>query len=151
MARLVQCMTCLTLDKIPDCPPHIRPEDDVLLDGVCERHKFPNGDPHIGNLLSVDDATWANLEARTQIEKEVWKDQVELAATRDTYAEDALVCFNSHRRPHFCIDWMDSKKRLGNPTKEGWKSGRVKVFLCHFCPVMSNVQTEVNYKKGLYK
>lgn len=151
MPRLVQCMTCLVLEKIPDRPTSIRPEDDVLLDDVCERHKFPNGDPHIGNLYSVDDATWNSLEARTLIEKEIWKDQAEQAATRDTFAEDALKCFSKHHRPEFCIDWMNDKKRIGNPTKQGWKEGKVRVYLCHFCPCASNVRTEINRRKGLYK
>jgi hypothetical protein len=71
----------------------------------------------------------------------------EFYATKDTYAEDALRCYNLHRRPQGtdCIDWLDDRKRL---TPENWK-GR-EVYLCHFCPVASTVVTAQRLARGMY-
>jgi hypothetical protein len=72
----------------------------------------------------------------------------EFYATKDTYAEDALRCYNLHRRPQGtdCIDWQADNRRL---TPEGWKGK--EVYLCHFCPVASTVVTEMRHKRGMYK
>jgi|SRR5215467_869847 len=71
----------------------------------------------------------------------------EFYATKDTYREDAMRCFNLHRRPQGadCIDWCDSNRRL---TPEGWKGS--EVYLCHFCPVATAVVTKKRLLKGMY-
>lgn len=62
----------------------------------------------------------------------------EFYATKDTYKEDAMRCYNLHRRPQGadCIDWHDDGRRV---TPHDWK-GR-NVYLCDFCPVASAVTT----------
>lgn len=151
MPRLLQCLDCLTLDKLPDFEGDFH--DDVLLENlISEKHCFPNGERHRGNLFSVEQKTWDRLDVRTQIEKDIWKEQYERAATRDTYEMDALACYNKHNRPkEGCIDWKDDRKRIGNPTTEGWRQGRVKVYLCDFCPVKSWVATSIRHKNGQYR
>jgi hypothetical protein len=72
----------------------------------------------------------------------------EFYATKDTYREDALKCYNQHRRPKGtdCIDWRSDHKRL---TPAEWR-GR-EVYLCDFCVVASTVMTEIRHRKGMYK
>jgi hypothetical protein len=72
----------------------------------------------------------------------------EFYATKDTYSEDALRCYNIHRRPKGtdCIDWRDDGRRL---TPAGWK-GR-EVYLCDFCPVATTVTTAIRHAAGMYK
>ena len=77
----------------------------------------------------------------------------------NTYAEDAMKCYNAHNRPAAgCIDWWDDSKRIGRPTgvgkeilKDNHKLGQNDPHLCQWCPVATHVRTEVNFKKGLYK
>jgi hypothetical protein len=77
----------------------------------------------------------------------------------NTYAEDALKCYQRHNRPkEGCVDWWSDSKRIGRPTevgklalKENQKMGKSDPHLCQFCPVASYVQTEINHKRGLYK
>ena len=65
-----------------------------------------------------------------------------------TFKEDAMRCFNLHRRPAGtdCIDYQTDRKRL---TPHDWK-GR-NVYLCDFCPVNSAVETAKRHAAGLYK
>jgi hypothetical protein len=72
----------------------------------------------------------------------------EFYATKDTYKEDAMRCYNLHRRPKGtdCIDWRDDGRRL---TPAAWK-GR-EVYLCDFCPVASQVTTAIRHAAGMYK
>ena len=145
MPRLVQCSTCKILEKLPDFSGPVG--DDVLLEVWAEKHLG-----HVGQMFSVDQATWDNLDQRTKIEEDIWKNQAEFSATRDTYEEDALVCFNRHNRPKMgCIDYCEDSKRIGSPTKS--KSRYLKpVYLCFFCPVHSGfVATEQRHKRGMYK
>ena len=68
-------------------------------------------------------------------------------ATKDTYREDAMRCYNLHRRPKGadCIDWLTDNRRL---TPD---DGREKhVYLCHFCPVASSVTTAMRIKRHMY-
>lgn len=72
----------------------------------------------------------------------------EFYATKDTYQEDAMRCYNLHRRPKGtdCIDWRDDGRRL---TPASWK-GR-EIYLCDFCPVASQVTTAIRHAAGMYK
>lgn len=72
----------------------------------------------------------------------------EFYATKDTYQEDAMRCYNIHRRPQGtdCIDYHDDSRRL---TPAAWK-GR-EIYLCDFCPVSSQVTTAIRHAAGMYK
>jgi hypothetical protein len=66
---------------------------------------------------------------------------------RSTFYEDAGKCWaEKHNRPTFCGDYKTDKMRLPNPTKEGRRSQdpRMKVFLCDFCIVRTNVISAEN-------
>lgn len=130
-------------------------EGDVVLDDLVNRHpRFPNGEPHKALLMRVEEKYWNDVSARKQILAELGLTHGlgdEWYADKCTYEEEALRCFNNHSRPkQGCIDWQDDNKRIGNPTKIGWKAGP-KVYLCNFCPVRSWVDTQKRHAKGLYK
>ena len=87
------------------------------------RHTFWEG--HRDEILKGLGERWTGLHP-------------EFYATKDTYKEDAMRCYNIHRRPQGtdCIDWHDDGRRV---TPSTWK-GR-EVYLCDFCPVASSVTT----------
>lgn len=129
------------------------PEDDVLLDDLTSRHVFPNNERHFGHLFDVEEFRWRNPEVRRQILEQIGGRtgfDPQYYEDKNTYVEDAVKCFDAHRRTIPCIDWHSDKKRIGNPTKLGWESGP-KVYLCDFCPVRSTVDTSKRAKRGLYK
>jgi hypothetical protein len=68
-------------------------------------------------------------------------------ATKDTYREDAMGCYNLHRRPKGadCIDFRVDRKRL---TPSDWHGAHV--YLCDFCPVMSSVTFAIRKAGGMY-
>lgn len=151
--RLLQCFQCKTVNELPDFdgPPAL----DVLLETLIEEQHTTGGEPHSGNMLFVEDEQWRRDPVRQEILARLWDQDSgfdpEFYASKDTYREDAMKCFNSHQRPEgACIDWKADNKRIGNPTKRGWQEGP-KVYLCDFCPVASWVATEIRFKKGQYK
>lgn len=154
--RLLLCHTCRTVDELPDY--HGPPEHDVLLEDIVSRHRFSDGTEHIGKLADVAEEDWRDSYRRNQILEQI-KAAVEKStgmpsewyATKATYQEEALKCYGQHHRPkEGCIDYRDSNKRLGNPTRAGWQAGP-RVWLCDFCPCHRWVETQVRYQKGDYK
>lgn len=105
---------------------------------------------HIGTLMRVTQADWDNETKRKLIIEKIWADQAhtgftpEYYAVKDTFMEDALHCFNRHRRPEVCIDWQSDSKRLSHPRRKH------PVYLCDFCPVKSTVEFKQNLAAGLY-
>lgn len=151
--RILLCLDCKSMEEVPDFDGP--PEFDILLESLVERHRS-NGEQHLGNLIHIEQEQWDKKSVRDEILKQV-KDGLgpglgdEFYDTKSTYQEDAMKCFNEHGRPKGrCIDWMDDRKRLGNPTKAGWQRGP-KVYLCQFCPVATHVVTEIRHKRGDYK
>jgi len=149
---LLKCNTCGTLEELPDFDGP--PERDVLLDALSSRHR--TGDmEHLGNLIKISQSDWDNAERRKEILKQVTSNDTtgfdpEFYATKDTFQQDAMKCFNEHNRPERCIDWQDDRKRLGNPTSAGWNNAP-KIYLCAYCPVASRVMVEKRAKRGDYK
>ena len=140
MARLLQCTSCLSLEKLPDYDGP--PEADAVLIHHLEPHRFPDGQAHIGNLfVGVPDKALENMAAREQIEREIWGAKAEMASFKDTLMEDAQKCYSAHSRPKMgCIDYKDDMKRLGNPVKNQHVG---KVYLCDFCTVHSFVTSKI--------
>lgn len=145
LVRLWVCRECKSIDVLP---PYDGPaERDVLLEDTASRH-MTEWRTHECSLVKVPESYWNSDKVREQIVYQLSQggsqglDEVDpdYYATKDTYREDALKCFDRHNRPAGadCIDWKDSTKRIGNPTQEGWKTG-AKVFLCDFCPVRAQV------------
>lgn len=152
--RLLQCMTCRSLEELPDFTG--RPEDDVLLHYVDENHGGHTDNPHDRALHRVEDKHWRDPAIRRQITREMWRDTKGFVPayydTRNTLLEDAAKCFKKHHFSVPCLDYQDPSKRIGNPAsrlrKQVAKEMRrdasdfgpgPKVFLCNFCPVQSHV------------
>jgi hypothetical protein len=154
--RILRCTTCGTLEELPDFQGD--PRDDVLLDHLVMEHNRRH--PHVNDannfLLRVSEEKWRHPRTRRAIHKQIWADREgkgfvpEYYASRSTFIEDANKCFVQHNRSIPCIDWQSDRKRIGNPTKEGWREARVKVYLCHFCPVASKVMEARNEQLGRY-
>lgn len=159
--RLLRCMTCKTLEQLPDAPkgvnPHnINPGEDPLLDALIARHTS-NGNPHIGQMFDVAEHDWANEEVRQQVLDRLGIKTTGLGddvyALRDTFHDDALKCFAEHNRPERCIDWKDDRKKLGRPTAEGNRYQKEyfdapAVYLCDFCPVATQVAIRQREQTG---
>jgi hypothetical protein len=164
MPRLLVCRECHTIDTIPlyDGPPQLEAQDPIL-DRVVRYHVQLHGEKlDSASLISVSEEP-CNC-GRVPWNHTMWeehKDEIlgnlrerwvgfhpEFYATKDTFKEDAMRCYNLHRRPQGtdCIDWLDDRKRL---TPNGWAGSHV--YLCHFCPVASTVTTAVRWAKGYYK
>ena len=151
MIRLLKCNDCKSTEEVPDFEGPA--EYDVLLEHLVQRHRHPNGEEHIGQLLRVERKHWDSPKIKREILSKMWLGTTgfdpEFYASKSTFQEDALKCFNQHQRPsEGCIDWKNSEKRLGNPSKLGWERGP-KVYLCDFCPVRAHVAKKVNDAKGI--
>lgn len=161
--RLLACRTCKTIEELPGFEG--KPEDDVLLNYLVERH----GPTHVGVLYNVGYVHWNSPTMRPQIVQQINDGGssgldvfgTHFYETRDTFREDALVCFGQHLRPkEQCPDFRSSKKLLkpdtdkerreiGLPT--GKKSGGPKVYLCDFCPVRMYNARKFNEEMGIDK
>jgi hypothetical protein len=156
--RLLRCTQCKTLEELPDYQGD--PHNDVVLDELVERHRrrHPHDDAPANFLLRVSEEMWNNPAKKKAIHKQIWADLEkdkgfvpEYYDTKNTLHEDAVKCFERHSRSIPCIDWHAHDKRIGNPTKEGWREGRVKVYVCDFCPVAAKVMEMRNKELGRYE
>lgn len=142
--RLLRCLDCKSIDELPayDGPA----ERDVLLDNLLRsQHIYASGRTHEVTLLTVAAKLWNDSNIQPKIVQQLSAGgskgldelDADYYATKNTYQEDALACFNRHSRPkEGCIDYQSHDKRIGNPTSEGWKTGP-RVYACNFCPVQS--------------
>lgn len=176
--RLIVCSKCRTIDEIPSEPDDIeyyvrRHEPEPLLLRAMAKHdhgvmRIGGKDPEI-LVMQVDDTAWTKPDNRTRILAELKKNltgfEPEFYATRDTFKEDAMRCFNLHQRPkEGCIDYQDDSRlltpaswltekpeKLSKREKDLVPPTRKPVYLCHFCPVQSHVTTQQRVLKQLYK
>jgi hypothetical protein len=159
--RLLQCLTCKTLEEVEYYEGN--PEHDFLLNRLLERHKFPDGSEHFGHLHVVDAKDWAVQSYREGIEKEIREKSghtgfsPEYYATKNTFQEDALTCWQKHLRNPACNDYKDDSKRLTPGTAAERKAAGLPSldrsprdrYLCDFCPVHSLVKAVAYTKAGL--
>jgi hypothetical protein len=163
--RLLKCLDCSTTEQLPDPPPGLDPTtlregDDPLLDHLVARHHDADGRPHHGQMFAIADEDWRDEDRRKEILTQMGIKTTGLPGefydVKDTFQEDALVCFAQHKRPQgYCIDWCSDHKRLGRPTKEGraWErlaSEAPPQYLCQYCPVASTVMQAQRAKRGDY-
>jgi hypothetical protein len=164
--RVLFCLVCKTFQELPLYNGPV--EKDVLLDILVERHIFPSGEPHKGHLFRVPKMAWENESTRKQIVNQILgggskgldEFDKEFYATKDTFKEDAMVCYQKHLRPdNGCPDWMSDKKILLPNTKAERKDAGLpdpksapgpKNYLCQFCPVQSTVMQKARAKRGDY-
>lgn len=159
--RLLVCRTCKSIDELPDFD---GPEDyDTVLQVAVEKHQKPQ--PHIGLLIKFPLKYWARPDVKTEVMKQISEGSsgldvfgTDFYATKSTFHEDAMKCYNLHLRPSVsCGDYKSDAKELkpgtANERKaEGLSEHRgPKVYLCDFCPYKMMVQKKAFDQKGLYK
>lgn len=153
--RLLACRECKSIEEIPDYEGN--PRNDVLLQDTLSRH-MTEWSTHEVALIKVPVKWWQDKTIQPQLIKQISQGgskgldelDAEYYASKATYADQAMECFNRHQRPkEGCIDWHEHDKRIGNPTTEGWKTGP-KVYVCDFCPVSSWVRTQKLKQAGAY-
>lgn len=163
--RLLQCITCRTIQVIPDWKGH--PDDDPYLNDLVAQHGGLEGG-HRANLLTVSEAEWEKPAYKREIVDRMWSGFTGFTPSyydaKNTFQEDALTCWKEHRRPgistHLCSDYRSPRKRIGNPAyrdraklaqelhDDNIRHSGPKVFLCQFCPYQSDVQRMVADKHG---
>jgi hypothetical protein len=166
--RLLFCAVCKTIEEVPEYTGS--DPVDPLVSNLLEIHVRRDPMGHGGDNLvhspfrlgQVSDKEWARdrdgcIKRAADMNKAAgfpaW-----FTEASNTYGEDAMKCYNRHHRPEGgCIDFWDDSKRIGRPTAEGRrqrkesaKMGEEDPHLCQWCPVYSFVQTDVNYRAGLY-
>ncbi len=163
--RLLFCKNCKTLEELPDFEG--RPEDDVLLQILTERH-VSAGVPHSGQLMRVSLQLWGVPSIKDEITKQIFQNGTAgLAAlmpdfytTKATFHEDAMTCWAQHLRPkESCDDYGSEKKRLVPDTKAERKDLGLapadqdgpRVYLCQFCPIHAVVVQKQRAARGDYK
>jgi len=162
--RLLVCNTCKTIEELPDFEGS--PANDTLLNVSVQRHRFPGGEEHLGDLMKVPLKFWANDKVKAEILRQIQHGagglddlQKGFYETKSTFQEDALTCYSQHLRPKGrCTDYKSEKKRLkpeisrserdeaGLPSE----SHGPKVYLCDFCPVKSFMMQKSRQTRGMY-
>lgn len=159
--RLLRCDDCYTIEPLPDYDGP--PELDTLLSYLISRHTHPDGTPHLGKMLRVETRHWDAPSTREAILARVREESGHTGldpafyAARDTFAHDALTCFQEHHRNPACNDYKSDRKRLTPDTRAERKElgmGKFRTglsrYLCEFCPVHSLVVEAARHKAGLY-
>lgn len=161
--RLLRCDDCYTVEPVPDYdgPPE---RDDVLAHLIKTKHTEPSGTPHRGKLLRLEKRHWDSPDLRQAVIARIREESGHTGldphfyAVRDTFAEDALHCWQAHHRNPACNDYKSERKRLTPDTAQERKDAGMGKFrtalsryLCEFCPVHTLVTEAARHKAGLYK
>jgi hypothetical protein len=161
--RLLRCDDCYTIEPLPDYDGP--PEHDTLLGHlIAARHTEPSGTTHRGKLLRIDKRHWDSPSVREAVIARVREESGHTGLdpafynARDTFQEDALVCWQQHHRSTACNEYKSDRKRLTPATQQERKElgmGKFHTslsrYLCEFCPVHSLVVEAARHKAGLYK
>jgi len=165
--RVLFCLVCDTMEELPLYDGH--PDNDHLLQILCDRHVFPSGEPHKGHLFRMPQLQWENVEVRKRVidqikgggSKGINEFDEKFYDTKNTFKEDAMTCYNKHLRPtDGCQDYNSASKRLLPDTKAERKDAGLsspdkapgpKNYLCQFCPVQSIVSHKARVLRGDYK
>lgn len=172
--RVLQCIDCRSLDVLPL-------HGDDALEYVTDKHRFPDGSKHFGNLIplnitpkdgsperpaTLDD--WNDKKFRDFIKRHFDEQLIarpgagaglgtQFYDTKNTFEHDALVCFGKHLRPkEGCQDYRRDSKKLKPDTAaerkaEGLPAPRALRYLCDFCPVHSYATHLEVKRRGLDK
>lgn len=165
--RILQCVDCHTIEPLPL-------HGDDPLEYLTDKHRFPDGSKHYGNLIPLVIAAadnsgeraatwddWENKEFRDFVKRHFDEQCVrrpgqgaglgtEFYDTKNTFQADALKCFSTHLRPKGrCPDYKEDRFRLLPNTKaERKEAGLGKTtavrHLCDFCPVASYMTMKHN-------
>jgi hypothetical protein len=160
--RLLICHTCKSVEELPDYQGNAR--HDHLLSFLVKAHQNPDGTGHLGALANVEKKNWDSPVVREAILARLREEcghtglDPSFYATRDTFGEDALGCFQLHHRNIKCNEYKSERKRLTPGTAEERKAAGLPKYratfdryLCEFCPVHTAVTEALRFKAGLYK
>lgn len=152
--RVLHCLTCGTLDEIPDYEG--RPSEDAELNYVVDKHDHGS---HKGMLYRVPIGFWLQEPIKRQIieqikgggSKGLGEVDPSYYDTRNTFQDDAMACYSAHLRPkEGCPDFHSEKKVLLPDTKAERKEAGLPIrptgpkrYLCDFCPVRMHVERKV--------
>lgn len=165
--RLLVCNDCGSVDELP--PYEGPPEYDEWLNTKTAEHQTASGEPHIGNLATIDYEQWTKPGVRQQIVDEIYK-YIRPAGfgaglgeshydTRDNFTADAFACWKGFGRtqdPAHCDYKKDSKRLLPDTRAERKAEGldtknRPNIFLCDFCPLGMKAEHKEREAAGQYK
>ena len=146
--RLLRCDTCKTLEELPDFDGP--PDYDTALQYLLSQHRTPEGHPHVGRLIDVEKRAWDMPNLRQALIQQITAGispgldafGTQFYDVKDTFKEDAMLCYAQHNRPkEGCPDFNSESKRLmpdtaGDRKEAGLsKAGMPVIHLCSFCPV----------------
>lgn len=162
--RVLQCLTCRTLEELPDYEgPR---EHDVLLETLSSRHRFDSGTPHLGHLHRIEAKHWNSPSTKraiiAQINEKSGHTGLDPAYydAKNTFQLDAITCWKKHNKPAFCSDYKRDDKEIKPDTRAERKAeglgkyeahGNARRFVCEFCVCHSYVQQAQRRKAGLDK
>jgi hypothetical protein len=160
--RLLLCGTCGSMEELPDYEGPV--EGDYYLEALVSRHRYPDGNEHRGGLLIRDiyEKHWKDPQIRAQIIKEINARTAEGLGTqfydsRNTFVEDAVMCWKKHNRTHNCGDYKSDRMRLLPDTRAERKEAgldvknRPNIWLCQFCPYHQIVAQRIRDAQGVYE
>lgn len=160
--RLLICHVCKTIEPLGWYEGD--PELDIELNLFVDKHKFPDGNLHVGSLADVERKHWDSPNVQRQIITQIQDSAGHTGLdqsfynTKLTFQEDALSCFAAHNRNPACSDYhSDSKELKPDTSVERQAIGAPKyhsikrIYLCDYCPVHVLVQQAQKEKLGLYK
>lgn len=163
--RLLHCFVCDSLEELP--PYEGPPEMDHLLEAVAERHAFPSGERHKGQLYVVPVRVWTDTPTRKNVieqikgggSKGIAEIDSDFYVSRSTFMEDAMTCYRKHNKPKDgCGDWHKDDKRIVPQTHKERKDAGMerpetapgpKTYICDFCPVAVGVAQRKRKLLGL--
>jgi hypothetical protein len=172
--RILACGKCKTIEVLG--PMYEGPRDradelDTVLNVAVERHQDGiERIPHApASLMDVAQEDWDNPDAQASIRAQIAASfdpnaetglGAEAYAIRDNFRDDAMVCWEQHRRTPTCSDYKSESKQLVPDTKAERKAAGImpfqrgnpdtQRFLCEYCPVHSLVMQAKRKKAGLY-
>lgn len=156
--RALFCFDCRIVDELP---PYDGPaEYDYLLMDIIERkHTTDGGTPHVGTLARIPVLYWIVPNVKKEIISQVFDKgtgkglsafDADFYDTRNQFYDDAMSCYQLHRRPaEGCPDYKSEKKRVMPKTAQDRKDAGLKaidpgtapqVFICDFCPAKAHYQ-----------
>lgn len=161
------CTRCNTMEELSDYVPS-EADRDPRIESLIAAHvrRHPSVEDRLitdwAILGSVPAKAWNNAEYRKQITERILEGtgqtgfDAEAYAVKDTFMEDALNCYNGHKRPTFtgikCLDYMSYNKEIKPDTRADRKAAGLpsydetklrKMYLCSYCPYHQSVETEL--------
>lgn len=172
LTGLYICHPCKSVDEIPDYNP-ANADNDPRIGFLVEKHlgRHRSFEDRLITewcaLASVETKHWDNPKTQEDIKKQML-DQFGLTGldsefydTQNTFKQDALTCYQAHRRPDYtavgCQDYLSGSKEIKPNTSVERKAAGIpsydqtkvrKSYLCEFCPYHAQVVSHERMKRS---